>query len=114
MVESAPLTDVSLQRGIGLSAPYLQSLQAAVAHVLYDTPCVVYLFGSRAQGTYTPLSDVDLAIASPVDLTIKLSGLRESLEALPLPLFVDVVDLNKSGATFAAQVKKEGIVIWKN
>lgn len=99
---------------VGLSARHLDFIQKIVAQVFRDTSCVVYLFGSRARGTHTLTSDVDIAIASPEHVGGKLGALREALEFSTLPLFVDVVDLNQVGTTFLEEVKNEGIVIWKN
>ncbi len=100
--------------GLGLAARYLDIVQNIVAQIFGNTACIVYLFGSRARGTHTTTSDIDLAVASSENLGNKLSLLREALESSTIPLFVDVVDLSQAGTTFLEQVQNEGVIIWKN
>ncbi|MBS9766618.1 MAG: nucleotidyltransferase domain-containing protein [Flavobacteriaceae bacterium] len=55
----------------------------------------VWIFGSRALGNYKKASDIDLAIlGEKVNLhtVAKLHGILN--EELPIPYFVDVVDVN--------------------
>jgi uncharacterized protein len=49
----------------------------------------VRLFGSRAKGTHTPRSDVDLAIWGDVD-AIRAEAISAELDELPLPYHFDV------------------------
>ena len=49
----------------------------------------VKLFGSRAKGTHTPTSDVDLAIWGEVD-EIGAEAIAAELDELPLPYRFDV------------------------
>lgn len=112
MIDQAYLTKTV--SSIGLTARHLDMVQNIVAQIFKDTTCVVYLFGSRARGTHTITSDIDIAVASPDDLGNKLSALREALEFSTIPLFVDVVDLSQAGATFLEQVRNEGVIIWRN
>lgn len=98
----------------GLAPRHLDAIQEIVAQIFNDTSCVVYLFGSRARGTHTPTSDIDIAVASSEDVDEKLAALREALEISNLPLFVDVVDLSQTAITFIENVQSEGIVIWRN
>jgi predicted nucleotidyltransferase len=49
----------------------------------------VRLFGSRAKGTHTPRSDVDLAIWGDVD-AIRAESISAELDELPLPYHFDV------------------------
>lgn len=102
------------ESGISLAPRYLDIIQKIVAQILGDTSCIVYLFGSRARGTHTPTSDVDIAVASLEDVGGKLSVLREALEVSTIPFFVDVVDLGQTTMTFLKQVENEGVVIWRN
>ena len=48
------------------------------------------LFGSRAKGTETEVSDIDLAVSGVEDM----DGLRERLADLPTLYTIDVVDLD--------------------
>jgi predicted nucleotidyltransferase len=47
------------------------------------------LFGSRAKGTYTPQSDVDVAVWGEVD-DLRAEALAAELDELPLPYRFDV------------------------
>ncbi len=47
------------------------------------------LFGSRAKGTHTPRSDVDLALAGPLE-SLGAEAIAAELEELPLPFRFDV------------------------
>ena len=47
------------------------------------------LFGSRAKGTHTPRSDVDLALAGPLG-ALAAEAIAAELEDLPLPFRFDV------------------------
>ncbi len=49
----------------------------------------VRLFGSRAKGSHTPRSDVDLAIWGDVD-AIRAEAIAAELDELPLPYHFDV------------------------
>jgi predicted nucleotidyltransferase len=62
-----------------------------VRSVLRQNPEVVSatLFGSRAKGTHTPRSDVDLALAGPLG-ALGAEAIAAELEELPLPYRFDV------------------------
>jgi predicted nucleotidyltransferase len=49
----------------------------------------VKLFGSRAKGTHTPRSDVDLAIWGEID-ALQAEQIAAELDELPLPYRYDV------------------------
>ena len=65
------------------------------------------VFGSRARGTATPTSDVDVAVGAPgvdlLDLTAELSR-ATGLE-------VDVVDLEHTGVPLLARIVREGVLV---
>ena len=65
------------------------------------------VFGSRARGTATPTSDVDVAVGAPgvdlLDLTAELSR-ATGLE-------VDVVDLEHAGVPLLARIVREGVLV---
>ena len=68
------------------------------------------MFGSRAKGSYTERSDIDIAVLSDEDISLELVLLREILENSNLPQTVDVIDLNTVDSEFREQVLKEGIL----
>ena len=54
----------------------------------------IWVFGSRAQGTFSRNSDIDLAYeAEDFSLDEEL-GLRAALSALPLPYKIDLVSIS--------------------
>jgi predicted nucleotidyltransferase len=65
------------------------------------------VFGSRARGTATPTSDVDVAVGAPgvdlLDLAAELSR-ATGLE-------VDVVDLEHAGVPLLARIVREGVLV---
>jgi predicted nucleotidyltransferase len=74
----------------------------------------VYLFGSRANGTMTRYSDIDVAVLSRQSLPVGLlSTIREQLEDSQIVYKVDLVDLNEVSTEFKEKVINEGI-LWKD
>jgi len=74
----------------------------------------IILFGSRATGTNKPGADIDIAvdISRPLKLR-ELSRIKATLENLPIPLEVDLVDFYDAPEELKNAIKNEGI-IWKN
>jgi len=98
---NAPEWDLSEARRIVLKllAPYAAS---------------VYLFGSRANGTMTRNSDIDVAVLPEESLpTGLLSKIREKLEDSQIIYNVDLVDLSEVSQKFKEKVIREGL-IWKD
>ncbi len=85
-----------------------EDIKNVIKEVLKNKRVKVYLFGSRAKGTNTPRSDLDIAFLSDEDISYELSLLREIFEESHLIFFVDVVDLSKTGEEFKNTVLKEG------
>lgn len=65
------------------------------------------VFGSRARGTATPTSDVDVAVRAP---GIDLLGLAADLSRAT-GLEVDVVDLEDAGVPLLARIVREGVLV---
>lgn len=71
----------------------------------------VYLFGSRARGTNTPESDIDIAIDIGQPLAGGVLGnISEEIEESRIPFFVDVLDFHKLDNDMRQTIMKEGIV----
>lgn len=91
-------------------------LQPLLDHLLAALPRAqaVYLFGSRAQGTNLPGSDVDLAVLQPVrqpDRTVLgLYHLRGELEEL-VGRRVDLVDLRQASTVLRIQVLRGRLLL---
>lgn len=77
--------------------------------------CKIYLFGSRARGTHSPSSDVDLAvdIGIPIVPRIRVGEIQEVLKGLYTAYTFEVVDLHNVSDTMRQLILHEGIV-WSN
>lgn len=72
----------------------------------------VTLFGSRAKGTQSPQSDVDLALLGDIS-ALQAAAIAAELDELPLPYHYDVLPL--STITLPAlreHIERAGIVIY--
>jgi predicted nucleotidyltransferase len=70
------------------------------------------LFGSRAKGTHTPRSDVDLALAGSLG-ALEAEAIAAELEELPLPYRFDVHALAAiSHAPLLEHIARVGLVIY--
>ena len=70
------------------------------------------LFGSRAKGTHTPRSDVDLALTGPLG-ALGAEAIAAELEELPLPYRFDVHALAAiSHAPLLEHIARVGMVIY--
>ena len=75
----------------------------------------VFVFGSRARGDNSPVSDIDLGVffeSGAPDERFAISLLRERFENSNIPQKVDVVNLNEVPDEFKRQILKEA-VLWK-
>ena len=73
----------------------------------------IYLFGSRARGTHTERSDIDLALDLGRKMTIReLYRAKTVLEALNTPQPIDVVDMYHISDDMKKIILREGTV-WK-
>jgi predicted nucleotidyltransferase len=65
------------------------------------------VFGSRARGTATPTSDIDVAVGAPgVDLLDLAADLSRATGR-----DVDVVDLEHAGVPLLARIVREGVLV---
>lgn len=86
----------------------VEDLRDFIKEFFKGKPVKVYLFGSRARGSNSPYSDVDIAVDSEVDIRRDLLILRELLEESSLPYKVDLINLR--GAPYLREtVEREGI-----
>ena len=88
----------------------LETVRGIVMKRLAGTGASVYLFGSRANGQASGISDVDLGILprSPLPKGL-LADLREALSDANILCEVDIVDLNDAPEAFRKKVLEEGI-----
>ena len=72
----------------------------------------VKLFGSRAKGTHSPQSDVDLALWGEMD-ALQAEALAAELDALPLPYHYDVQPFATIKlAELRAHIERVGITLY--
>ena len=75
-----------------MSAPALTAQQQSlIVSVFRNHPEVVAakLFGSRAKGTHTPQSDIDIALWGDID-ALRAESIAAELDDLPIPCSFDV------------------------
>jgi len=84
----------------------------AIIEVLSANPKVekIVLFGSRATGTFTPASDVDIALFGK-ELTLSdQAELSERISELPIPQRVDILIYHRIGnKALIEHIQKHGI-----
>ena len=72
------------------------------------------VFGSRAKGTHTDRSDVDLSLVGPVT-PLQAEALAAELDELPLPLLFDVNSFEHVGLpALREHIERVGIEIYPN
>lgn len=97
-----------------MALPYQSEIEAIVKQTLAGHRYTIYLFESRANGTATTTSDIDLGILSKESLSESLSLLREALSESHIPFMVDVVNLAETSSSFREMVLNDGILLWKS
>lgn len=75
----------------GLSAEIINQLQTVFQG--YADIESVYMFGSRAAGTFRDGSDIDLAVIAPAMTDSTFTALWNEVDALPLVFKVDCIHL---------------------
>jgi predicted nucleotidyltransferase len=74
----------------------------------------IYLFGSRARGTHTERSDIDLALDAGRQLSfLEIARARNVLDTLYIPQKIDIVDIYSVPENLRNIIAKEGI-LWSN
>jgi hypothetical protein len=69
----------------------------------------IYLFGSRAKGTNANGSDIDIAILGKERIDdLLFLRIKEEVKAIPTLRKIDLVDLNRSAASFKKAVLSHG------
>lgn len=78
----------------------------------YPEVASAFLFGSRAKGTHTDRSDVDLALGGTVS-SILSETIALELDELPLPYRFDVIPLEKTASpALREHIARVGISIY--
>lgn len=93
---------------------YILEIKKTVIALLKDEKVKVMLFGSRARGNNYPYSDVDVGILPTGKFDEKkLTLLKETIENLPIPYKIEIVNLSETSEKFKNEVLKDAI-IWKD
>jgi proline iminopeptidase len=72
----------------------------------------VRLFGSRAKGTHSVRSDVDLAAYGPISI-LEAERIRADLDELPLPYHFDVQPFDRIAfEPLAEHIERVGVLIY--
>ena len=93
---------------------YLNLLREIVLEVLKGKKCKVYLFGSRARGDYTRISDADIGIEglSKKEFIMAKWKIEEMVEESIIPFRVDIVNLEDVDDNFKKEIFKDAVV-WR-
>ncbi len=86
----------------------IEELKSFLMDFFKDEDIKIFLFGSRAKGNFTAISDIDLGFLSDYDIDYKLSCLREILENSNIVQKVDIVNL-KNAPHLQKTVQSEGV-----
>ena len=74
----------------------------------------IYLFGSRARGTHSPFSDIDIAIDAGEALPrVTIDEAKSIMQASNIIYHIDVVDMNRIPNEMRYAILQEGI-LWKH
>lgn len=76
----------------GLSEKEFAFLNQHLIWPLKNLGAIVFIFGSRARGTYQKFSDIDILVESSTDLSRVISALSEKFESSNFPFKVDIVE----------------------
>ena len=77
-------------------------------------PEKIILFGSRAKGKSVPYSDIDLAIVGSTKPPLRnLRKLKEKIEIISWPFFVDLIFLEEVDEEFKKLVMKTGRIVYE-
>ena len=71
----------------------------------------IYLFGSRARGTHSPHSDIDIALDAGEALSLAAIDEAKSVMAASNLIYrIDVVDMNRVSDDMRSVIMQEGIL----
>ena len=93
-------------------APEVKKKIIGILNGLFGHP-KIYLYGSRAKGTFRDRSDIDVAVDAGRDLdSSEIGEARSVLEATNIIYKIDVVDLSSAGPEFKEQILT-GCIQWQ-
>jgi uncharacterized protein len=98
-----------------VTAPLSTAELAMLRGVFVKHPEVLsaVLFGSRAKGTHSPHSDVDLALRGEI-APLRAEAIASELDELPMPYIFDVQPLDSiENYTLREHIERVGITIYR-
>lgn len=79
--------------------------------VLFPT-AKIYLYGSRARGTQSEYSDIDLALDNGEQISLRnMYEAKSILTEADIDCFVDLVDINRIPQSLRKAIEKE-MILW--
>jgi len=97
-----------------LAVTHITDLRDAVVGFLGAENVRIFLFGSRARGDNSVVSDVDIGVVPGEGFRKeKLALLREFIENLNVPYKVEIIDISEVSEQFRAEALKDS-VLWKD
>jgi len=95
----------------GIEAEFEQKILAVLTALMPGV--TIYLFGSRARGTHSPRSDIDIALQGPEKLSRHaIAEIVRMLQASDIPYKIEIVDFNRVSDDIRESILEEGI-IWQ-
>lgn len=91
----------------GLTPQELELLRSIVVRPLISRGAKVWCFGSRAKGTHSKFSDLDLMVESSEDLSPLVGEVREAIIESSFPYKVDLVEWRNFANEYKADFEKE-------
>ncbi len=85
----------------------IDELKAFLINYCKDKKAQIFLFGSRAKGTSSTYSDIDIAMKPSSD-NVDFSYLRFVIEESNLPQKVDLVDMRTVSPALKSEIEKYG------
>ncbi len=103
-----------MMRAFGIDSLALNELREIFERHLHDLPdAKIWLFGSRAKGSYKKNSDIDLVISSrSKKIKERLPHLRLDIQDSNVPYLVDLVFWPEIAESFVKEVKKTRLPFW--
>lgn len=97
----------------GIAQEYRDKIIAVISALIPEAK--IYLFGSRARGSYTQGSDVDIALdaGQKIEPSWRTGEARDAIGELFIPFRVDVLDIHRVEEKMRQHIMEHKI-IWKN
>lgn len=101
----------AMQMNSGIDQETKNKIIAIISAIIPKTK--IYIFGSRAKGTHSQWSDIDLALDSGIKLAMRDIGeITNLLQASSIPYKIDVVDIHNVSEPLKMAIERDKI-LWK-